>query len=58
MLKILRAYGIPNRIVSALATMYENIRTKVIKADGENEPFNMPAGVFQGDTLVPYLFVI
>ena len=45
MLKIFRAYGIPNQIVSAIATMYENIRAKVITPDGETEPFNISAGV-------------
>ena len=49
MLKILRAYGILNRIVSAIATMYENTRAKVITPDGETEPFNILAGVLQGD---------
>ena len=58
MLKILRAYGIPNQIVSAIATMYENTGAKVITPDGETEPFNISAGVLQGDTLAPYLFVI
>ena len=58
MLKILRAYGIPNKIVSAIATMYEDTRAKVITSDGETEPFNISTGVLQGDTLAPYLFVI
>ena len=58
MLKILRAYGILNRIVSTIGAMYENTRAKVIVPDGETEPFNILAGVLQGDILVPYLFVI
>ena len=58
MLKILKAYVIPNRIVIAIATMYENTRAQVITPDGETEPFNISAGVLQGDTLAPYLFVI
>ena len=58
MLKILRAIWHSQPIVSAIATMYENTRAKVITPDGETEPFNISAGVLQGDTLTPYLFVI
>ena len=47
MLKILKAYG-----------MYENTRAKVISPDGETDLFDILAGVLQGDTLAPYLFVI
>ena len=38
--------------------MYENTCAKVISPDGETEYFNILAGVLQGDTLAPYLFVI
>ena len=31
---------------------------KVITADGLTEIFKIPAGVLQGDTLAPYLFII
>ena len=36
----------------------ENSKAKVIAPDGETEPFNISAGVLQGDTLAPYLSVI
>ena len=58
MLKILKAYGIPDLIVEAIGKMYENTRAKVISPDGETDLFDNLAGVLQGDTLAPYLFVI
>ena len=58
MLKILRAYGIPTQIVKYIGMMYESTMVKVISADGETELFEILAGVLQGDTLAPYLFVI
>ncbi|XP_072039241.1 uncharacterized protein [Amphiura filiformis] len=58
MLKILRAYGIPELIVEAIGQMYQNTKAKVISPDGETELFEILAGVLQGDTLAPYLFVI
>jgi predicted Rdx family selenoprotein len=38
--------------------MYDNTRAKVISPDGKTESFEILAGVLQGDTLAPYLFVI
>jgi hypothetical protein len=58
MLKILNAYGIPNQIVSAIGMMYESTMARVISPDGETDLFEIAAGVLQGDTLAPYLFVI
>ncbi|XP_072022739.1 uncharacterized protein [Amphiura filiformis] len=58
MLKILHAYGIPELIVKAIGKMYQNIKAKVISPDGETDLFEILAGVLQGDTLAPYLFVI
>ena len=59
MLAILRAYGLPKETVDADGIMYEGIRAKVvISPDGETESFNILAGVLQGHTLEPYLFVI
>ena len=44
--------------MNAITKMYENTRAKVISPDGETDYFNILAGVLQGDTLAPYLFVI
>ena len=58
MLKILRAYGIPEQIAKAIGLLYEETRAKVLSPDGETEYFKILAGVLQGDTLAPYLFAI
>ena len=58
MLTILKVYGIPEELVMAISIMYEHTTAKVITHDGETETFNILAGVLQGDTLAPYLFVI
>lgn len=38
--------------------MYTNTRAKVVTPDGESDWFNITAGVLQGDTVAPFLFVI
>ena len=38
--------------------MYDDTSAKVIIPDGKTEKFSILAGVLQGDTLSPYLFVI
>ena len=58
MLAILKSYGIPEELVTAISIMYEDTTAKVITPDGEIETFNILAGVLQGDTLAPYIFVI
>ena len=58
MLQILKAYGIPNQLVEGIARMYEDTKAKVVSPDGETELFDILAGVLQGDTLAPYLFVV
>ena len=57
-MKILRAYGIPERLVRAIEIMYEGTKAKVVSPDGDTELFEILAGVLQGDTLAPYLFII
>lgn len=58
MMKILRAYGIPDKIVDAIEETYMGTKAKVLSPDGETEVFDITAGVLQGDTLAPYIFVI
>ena len=48
MFKILRAYGIPDKIIDAIAAMYKDIQARVITPDGETELFDIVAGVLQG----------
>ena len=58
LIKILRAYGIPEKLVRAIEAMYTDTKAKVLSPDGETELFDILAGVLQGDTLAPYLFII
>ena len=54
-LLILKSYGIPEELVTAISIMKEYTSAKVITPDGETETFSILADVLQGDTLVPYL---
>ena len=58
MMKILRAYGIPTNLLNAIEKMYTDTRAKVVSPDGETDLFEITAGVLQGDTLAPFLFII
>ena len=58
MLKILRAYGVPQQLVSAIGLLYKGTKAKVLSPDGETEFFEILAGVLQGDTPAPYIFTI
>ena len=53
MLAILKDYGIPKELVTAISIMYENTTAKAITPDGETEHFNILPGVLQGDALAP-----
>ena len=56
--QILLAYGIPKETVAAITILYRNIKVKIRSPDGDTEYFDIVAGVLQGDTLAPYLFII
>ena len=56
--QILLAYGLPEETVAAIMILYRNIKVKVRSPDGDTEYFDIAAGVLQGDTLAPYLFII
>ena len=58
MMTILKAYGIPGKLLTAINQMYTNTKARVLSPDGETEWFEILAGVLQGDTLAPYLFAI
>ena len=58
MFKILHAYGIPPRMLAAIKLCYGNLNEKVVSPDGDTDLFSIQAGVMQGDTLAPFLFVI
>ena len=44
--------------VAAITILYRNTKVKVRSPDGDTEYFDIVAGVLQGDTLTPYLFII
>ena len=56
--EILHAYGLPRETVSAIMMLYKNTRAKVRSPDGDTDFFDILAGVLQGDTLAPFLFII
>ena len=58
MAKVLISYGIPDKIFDAINGSYANTRAKVYSPDGVSEEFIIVAGVLQGATLSPYLFII
>lgn len=58
MIKILKAYGIWPRILQAIEATYTNTTARVVTLDSETEVFELMAGVLQGDTLAPFIFII
>ena len=56
--QILLAYGFPKETVVAIMMLYKNKKVKVHSLDEDTDYFNIIAGVLQGDTLAPYLFII
>ena len=58
MAQILLAYGLPKETIAAIMILYRNTKVKVCSLDGDTEYFDIVAGVLQGDTLAPYLFII
>ena len=58
MFKILEAYGISPSIVNAIKLIYEDSSAQVLTPDGEASFFDIVIGIFQGDILAPFLFII
>ena len=58
MFQILKAYGIPSKLVQAVKIMYENTSAIVLTPEGMTESFNITTGILQGDPLAPYLFIM
>ena len=56
--QILLAYGLPKETIAAIMMLYKNSKVKVCSPDGGTDYFDIIAGVLQGDTLAPYLFII
>ena len=49
---------LPKETVAAITILYRNTKVKIRSPDGDTEYFDIVAGVLQGDTLAPYLFII
>ena len=58
MVKILKAYGVPTNLLRATQSMYSGTRSKVVTPDGNTDEFDILAGVMQGDTLAPFIFIV
>ena len=58
MKEILSAYGIPKETVDAIMIMYQDTQSMVRSPDGDTDFFDISAGVLQGNTLAPYIFII
>ena len=54
---ILKAYGVPEEIVKAIEVLYINTIAQVLSSDDDTDFFNIYAGVLQGNTFAPYLFI-
>ena len=58
LMEILRAYGVPEKLVTAIAATYAQTWAKIRTPDGDTESFQILGGVLQGDTLAPFLFIV
>ena len=58
MFEILRLYGILEGIIAAIKFMYTDNSLTVMTTDGETQTFPTLAGILQGDTLAPFLFIM
>ena len=56
--QILKAYGLPKDTIAAIMMLYKNTKVEVHTPNGDIDVFDIFAGVLQGDTLAPYLFII
>jgi hypothetical protein len=58
MFAILRHYGVPERLVNAIASLYTDSKAAVLVGGKLSRYFDIWSGVLQGDVLAPYLFII
>ena len=56
--QILLTDGLPKETVAAIMMLCRNTKVKVRSPGGDTDYFDIVAGVLQGDTLAPYLFII
>ena len=61
MFAVLRHYGIPEAVVNAIGhvrVLYKNSKSAVMVDGNLSDPFDVTAGVLQGDVLAPFLIVV
>ena len=58
MFAVLRHYGIPEAVVNAISTLYNNSKSAVMVDGNISDPFEISTGVLQGDVLAPFLFIV
>ena len=56
--KLLRHYGIPEKITNLIRKMYENMSSRIIHEGQLTESFEIKTGVRQGCLLSPFLFLL
>ena len=56
--KLLRHYGVPDKIISLIRCTYENMSCKIAHAGQLSESFEVKTGVRQGCLLSPSLFLL
>ena len=56
--KILRAYGLPNKIVRLISSFYDHFECSIILGNSVSDTFEIKSGVQQGCILSPILFLI
>ena len=54
----MEAYEIPPQITKAVNILYKETEAQVLSQDGDTDFFQIQAGVLQGDTLAPLLFIL
>ncbi len=59
MCAVLRAIGVPEKMVAAIRTLYVDTTARVrMRSGGMSDEFEFLTGVLQGDVLAPYIFII
>ena len=56
--QILLTFSLLKETITALMMLYKNTKVKVHSPDGDTDYFDIVAGVLQGNTLAPYMFII
>ena len=56
--EVLYNYCLSTKAATAVMSMHSGTAAQVVTADGCSADFEVEAGVLQGDTLAPYLFVV